>query len=123
MTNESGKPTIASRRQAVGRRGEGLAADWYRRRGYTVVDRNWRCRNGELDLVVRRRDQLVFCEVKARSSRRYGHPAEAVTPAKQQRIRGLALQWMATTGTRRPRIRFDVATVEGGRVEVRQAAF
>ena len=88
-----------------------------------VEARNWRTRHGELDLVLRHGDQLVFWEVKTRSSRRFGHPAEAVTPAKQQRIRGLALQWMADTGVRRRRIRFDVAAVEGGRVEVREAAF
>lgn len=93
------------------------------RRGYRVEARNWRTRNGELDLVLARGGDLVFCEVKTRTSRRFGHPAEAVTPAKQQRIRGLALQWMAATGVRRTRIRFDVATVEGRHVEVRQGVF
>ena len=93
------------------------------RRGYRVEARNWRTRNGELDLVVVRRGELVFCEVKTRTSRRFGHPAEAVTPAKQQRIRGLALQWMAVSGVRRRRIRFDVATVEGRDVDVRQGVF
>ena len=93
------------------------------RRGYRVEARNWRTRNGELDLVVVCRGELVFCEVKTRTSRRFGHPAEAVTPAKQQRIRGLALQWMAVNGVRRRRIRFDVATVEGRDVDVRQGVF
>lgn len=87
------------------------------------MDRNWRSRNGELDLVLRRRGELVFCEVKTRSSRVFGHPVEAVTLAKQQRIRRLALQWMATTGSRTRHLRFDVAAVENGRVEVWKAAF
>ena len=110
-------------RHLLGERGEQLTADWYRRRGYQVVDRNWRTRNGELDLVLRRRGELVFCEVKTRSSRVFGHPVEAVTLAKQQRIRRLALQWMATTGSRARQLRFDVAAVEHGRVEVWKAAF
>lgn len=107
----------------LGDAGERRVSDWYLRRGYRVQARNWRTRNGELDLVLVRRGQLVFCEVKTRTSRRFGHPAEAVTPAKQRRIRGLALQWMADTGIRRSRIRFDVATVEGRSVEVRQGVF
>ena len=85
--------------------------------------RNGRCANGELDLVLTRRGELVFCEVKTRSSRRFGHPVEAVTATKQRRIRQLALQWMNATGTRRRRLRFDVAAVEHGHVEVWQAAF
>lgn len=111
------------RRRILGAAGERRVSEWYVRRGYRVEARNWRTRNGELDLVLLRRGELVFCEVKTRTSRRFGHPAEAVTPAKQQRIRGLALQWMAATGVRRGRIRFDVATVEGRRVEVRQGVF
>lgn len=113
----------ADQRKLLGSRGEQLAADWYRRRSYRVVDRNWRSRNGELDLVLRRRDELVFCEVKNRSSRRFGHPVEAVTFVKQQRIRALALQWIAATGNHSGGLRFDVAAVEGGRVEVWKAAF
>lgn len=107
----------------MGARGETLAADWYRRRGYQVLERNWRCRNGELDLVASRRGELVFCEVKTRTSRRFGHPAEAVTAAKQRRIRSLALQWIAARGVHATRLRFDVAAVEGRRVQVWTAAF
>ncbi len=70
-----------------------------------------------------RRGELVFCEVKTRSSRRFGHPVEAVTYAKQRRIRQLAVLWMKATGTRRRNLRFDVAAVEGTRVEVWKAAF
>jgi putative endonuclease len=108
---------------ALGHGGERRAAEWYRCRGYRLLDQNWRCRNGELDLVLRRRGVIVFCEVKARSSRRFGHPIEAVTPTKQQRIRSLALQWLSTTGHRGKELRFDVAAVERGRVEVWEAAF
>lgn len=110
-------------RHRLGAAGEALAERWYRRHGYKVVDRNWRCRAGELDLVLRRGQTIVFCEVKTRSSRRFGHPLEALTPAKQARIHRLAMQWLEATRTRRKDIRFDVAAVERGRVEVFESAF
>lgn len=81
MTGASGH------RLRLGALGEQRAADWYRENGYTVVARNWRCREGELDLVVARPGELVFCEVKARSSARFGTAAEAVTARKQARLR------------------------------------
>jgi putative endonuclease len=112
-------------RQRLGARGEQLAADWYAARGYQVVARNWRCREGELDLVVSRDGELVFCEVKTRSSDRFGTAAEAVTPAKQRRLRVLAARYLAehVGDGRRGGIRFDVAAVTGGKVEVIEAAF
>lgn len=114
-------------RQRLGARGEQLAADWYTARGYTVVARNWRCREGELDLVVARDGELVFCEVKTRSSDRFGVPAEAVTPSKQRRLRVLAARYLAEAAdppvVRRRGIRFDVASVMAGKVEVIEAAF
>ena len=113
---------MTQRRRALGASGEQLAAAWYEARGYEVVDRNWRCREGELDLVVRRRGELVFCEVKTRSSAAFGVPAEAVTRTKQQRLRVLAARYLAQTA-RRGQVRFDVAAVLGGRVEVIEAAF
>lgn len=115
--------TRASRR--LGERGEDRAAAWYRTAGYDVLSRNWRCRDGELDLVVARAGTLVVCEVKTRSSLAYGHPAEAVTPAKQQRIRRLARRWLAEADlpARPDRIRFDVAAVLPGSVDVIEGAF
>jgi putative endonuclease len=117
------RPKRTAPRQVLGQQGERLAASWYRQHGYRIVARNWRCRNGELDLVLSTGDTLVFCEVKARSSRRFGHPVEAVTALKQSKIRRLALQFMSSTRTRRRRLRFDVATVEDGRVEIWRDAF
>jgi putative endonuclease len=91
------------------------------------VARNWRCRDGELDLVARREGVLAFCEVKARSGTGFGLPAEAVTPAKQARIRRLAARWLAEQGPRLGRrpgvIRFDVAAVLGDELEVFEEAF
>ena len=110
-------------RRALGARGEALAARWYEARGYTVVSRNWRCREGELDLVLARGRTIVFCEVKTRSSAAYGTPAEAVTRTKQQRLRVLAVRWLDAHEVRPGSLRFDVAGVMGGVVEVVEAAF
>ena len=110
-------------RQKLGAHGERLAARWYERHGYEVVARNWRCKDGELDLVVRSGATLVFAEVKTRSSDRFGIPAEAVTPAKQARIRRLAGRFCADTRTRAPRLRFDVVSVLRGQVDVIENAF
>lgn len=123
----AGPPTPRPRprsRRAVGLEGEDLVARWYGARGYEVVVRNWRCADGELDLVVRLGRQFVFCEVKARSSVAFGAPVEAVTRAKQARIRRLAARWLDEAAPMRPReIRFDVASVLDGQIEVLEGAF
>jgi putative endonuclease len=98
-------------RRALGQRGEDLVAAWYEAAGYRILDRNWRCRDGELDLVVSRGRTVVFCEVKTRRSTRFGAPVEAVTATKQRRLRTLALQWLAAQKQRRDDLRFDVASV------------
>ncbi len=98
-------------------------AAWYQERGYRVVDRNWRCRAGELDLVLRRGGLVVFCEVKTRSSDAFGLPAEAVGRQKQQRIRVLAARWLDESPSPAAEIRFDVASVLADEIEVIQAAF
>lgn len=116
------------RRRALGVAGERLVADWYTGRGLEVVDRNWRCRDGELDLVVRADRTIVFCEVKTRTSTAFGAPVEAVTRAKQRRLRRLAGRWLDETGAHGANLRFDVASVlwpPGGEptVNVIEAAF
>jgi putative endonuclease len=112
------------RRRAVGIRGEDLALAWYEANGYELVARNWRVRTGELDLVVRKGRVLVFCEVKARSSVDFGHPFEAVTREKRQRIRHLAATFLEHDAPFRPTsIRFDVAAVLGDGIEVLEGAF
>jgi putative endonuclease len=114
-------------RQRLGARGEDRAAEWYRAAGYEVIARNWRCAEGELDLVVVQPGQLVFCEVKTRTSDRFGVPAEAVTGAKQRRLRTLAARFLAehprAVGSAARSIRFDVAAVSGSTVDVIEAAF
>ncbi len=110
-------------RQRLGRWAEERVARWYQTAGYEVVARNWRCREGELDLVVARPGLLVFVEVKARTSTAFGSPAEAVTWQKQQRIRRLAARFLDEHAGPSRRVRFDVACVLAGRVDVLESAF
>jgi len=100
-----------------------VAAAWYEANGYQVVARNWRCRQGELDLVLRRGRTIVFCEVKTRSSTAFGAPVEAVTRAKQVRLRLLAARWLEESPRAAGEVRFDVASVLAGRLEVFEGAF
>ncbi|MDW3217636.1 MAG: YraN family protein [Acidimicrobiales bacterium] len=109
-------------RVALGAWGEARVARHYEAAGYAVLDRNWRVKGGELDLVVGRGDEIVFCEVKTRSSDRFGHAAEAVGYRKQQFLRRTAVSWL-DANDRRGRIRFDVATVTPAGVAVIAAAF
>jgi putative endonuclease len=103
---------VSDARRALGASGEDAVASWYEDRGCTVVDRNWRVREGELDVVVRCGHVLVFCEVKTRRSDRFGAPVEAITRPKQQRLRRLASLWLgAHPNARAPELRFDVASV------------
>lgn len=117
----------ADPRRALGAEGESLAAQWYEDNGYEVLERNWRRREGEIDLIVRRGKTVVFCEVKTRSSDRFGSGAEAVLPAKQRRIRRLGARWLSeltpASGRRGVDVRFDVVSITGGRVEVIEGAF
>jgi putative endonuclease len=116
---------MADGRRSLGTAGEDVAAKWYTARGYEIVARNWRCREGELDLIVRSGRTYVFCEVKTRTSTLFGAPVEAVTRDKQMRIRRLAARWLED-GAPGPAkdIRFDVASVLGPRdVEVVEGAF
>jgi putative endonuclease len=114
-------------RRVVGDAGEDAVAEWYTRAGFVILARNWRVRAGEIDLIARRNRTVVFCEVKTRRSDRYGIPAEAVTPRKQARIRGLATEWLAAQRVRADVVRFDVASVRpdgrGWVVEVIEGAF
>ncbi len=103
-------------KDALGRYGELVAERYLLDHGFTIIDRNWRCRAGELDLVAREGTVLVFCEVKTRSSTAFGDPAEAVSNRKAVRLQGLAVQWLTDRRARVgaeywPELRFDVVCV------------
>jgi putative endonuclease len=98
-------------KDALGRYGEDVAARHLAEAGLVVLERNWRCAAGELDILAREGDVLVVCEVKTRRSAAYGSPLEAVTPAKAARLRRLAAHWLAERGVRPGAVRFDVVGV------------
>ena len=96
----------------LGRRGEDLAVAELERKGLVVLARNWRCPEGELDIVATDSSStVVFCEVKTRSGDGYGSPFDAVTQAKRRRIRRLGLLWLAQSQSRWLRMQFDVIGV------------
>ena len=107
----TGSATAAAR-QALGAYGESLAArHLVDEQGLALLDRNWRCDAGEIDLVLRDGNVLVVCEVKTRSSLECGTPHEAVDGAKLGRLRRLAVRWMVDRGVRVPDVRIDLVAV------------
>ena len=102
---------MTTQRQAVGAYGERVAAQHLQQQGLVVLDRNWRCADGEVDLVLRDGFDIVFCEVKTRRSDLFGPPAAAVTDRKVRKLRQLALCWLSEAGIRPREIRFDVVEV------------
>lgn len=111
LTENAPAPPTLTDNQRLGRLGEQLAAAHLIRSGWQIVDRNWRCRDGELDIVATEGGSLVACEVKTRISLRAGAPVEAVTPRKARRLRGLAAAWLAERGGVADAIRVDVIGV------------
>ena len=107
-------------RQNIGRYGEDRAARYLQDRGYEIIERNWRSSTGELDLIARENDRLVFVEVKTRSGSGYGHPFEAVTSAKVARMRRLVAEWCAVRQVPGIKVRLDAISVllSGGRVHI-----
>lgn len=95
-------------KDVLGREGEQAAVDYLTERGFRILDRNWRCADGEIDIVAVDRHSLVVCEVKTRSGTRYGTPLEAVGRVKLRRLRRLAAQWLNAHGVRFEQIRIDV---------------
>ena len=95
----------------LGRRGEDIAVRYLEHHGLVVLSRNWRCREGELDLVATDGERLVVCEVKTRSGTGYGEPSEGVTPAKAARIRRVTAAWLRAYRVGWCEVRFDVLAV------------
>jgi putative endonuclease len=102
----------ANARQVLGREGEDVAAEYLKRKGFTILDRNWRCTDGELDIVaVDPRHVFVAVEVKTRSGTRFGTPLEAVGRKKLRKLRRLTVIWLNAHGIRYDRIRIDVVGI------------
>lgn len=102
---------MADPRHELGRRGEDLAVKFLRKKGYRIVDRNVRTPYGEIDLIARQGETMVFVEVKARSDLSFGRPEEAVGPTKRRRLIRSARHWLAQNGPPDASARFDVVSV------------
>ena len=103
---------VTLERQRLGKSGEDLAVDELRRLGYAIVARRYRTRHGEIDVVAREGETLVFVEVKARTTRAFGEAAEAVTPRKQRRLVSMAVDYLARHGLTGAACRFDVVAID-----------
>jgi len=105
-------PAAASR-QSLGKLGEDLACDELARRGYAILARRYRTRFGEIDIISERAGTVVFVEVKARRTGRFGDAAAAIPFWKRRRIAAMALDYLAWTGRLEARCRFDVVAIDG----------
>lgn len=110
-----------NRRSAID--GESGAVKLLEDKGLKIIERNYRTRAGEIDIVAKDGDTYVFVEVKARAGAEFGHPGEAVTPSKMYKIAGAAKQWLAEHGVRSRPCRFDVVTVLGEKIGHIENAF
>ena len=95
-------------KDALGRAGEQAAVNYLEGCGFRILDRNWRCADGEIDIVAAERQVMVVCEVKTRSSTRFGTPLEQITRNKQARLRRLASRWLVAHGVLFDEVRIDV---------------
>ena len=102
-------------KQVLGATGEEIAVDYLVSQGYVVFDRNWRSKSGEIDIIASEKfnsqDELIFIEVKTRSSRDYGDPIEAITATKYLRMYRLALEWLSENSASREAWRLDVISI------------
>lgn len=107
-------------RQDIGRYGEERAAVFLQDRGYEIIERNWRSQTGEIDLIAKDKDRLVFVEVKTRNGSGFGHPFEAITANKVARMRRLVADWCATKQVSGVTVRLDAIAVliTGGKVHI-----
>jgi putative endonuclease len=111
MNATAGSAPPSTRRDALGRYGERVAARHLTGLGMVLLDRNWRCESGEIDLVLRDGDVLVICEVKSRASEVCGSPHEAVTPQKLERLQRLAALWAEAHRVKPDETRIDLVAV------------
>lgn len=107
----------------IGVQGENIAADYLRKNGYKILERNFSCKFGEIDIIAIKDNFYVFIEVKSRSTVAFGRPCEAVTPYKQQRIVAAAKYWLCKQRKTGLPVRFDIVEILDGKTSVIVDAF
>ncbi|MBA7709164.1 hypothetical protein ES703_118076 [subsurface metagenome] len=100
------------KRRDTGILGEKLAGDFLKKRGYRIYETNYRCPEGEVDIVARHKDSLAFIEVRSKRSLEFGSPEESITPTKMERLRAVAAHYRQTHNNLPPLWRIDVVAVE-----------
>jgi putative endonuclease len=106
---------MKNRRQKLGEQGEALAVRRLKKAGYKIIATNYRTRLGEIDIIAKEKDTIVFVEVKSRSSVHFGSPKWAITPQKKKKISMVALHYLKATNQSSARARFDVVAVVSNR--------
>ena len=100
------------KRRDVGILGENLAKNFLKKRGYRILESNYRCREGEIDIIAKHKDSLVFVEVRTKRSLEFGSPEESITPTKMERLRAVAAHYQQTHNNLPASWRIDVVAVE-----------
>lgn len=108
---------MSDNRRILGEEGENFAAAILEADGYTILDRNYRCKEGEIDIIAEKNNNICFVEVKTRRSLMYGNPAEAVTAEKKHHIRKAAMEYLNNQGNKKGHISFHVIEIIYNRIE------
>lgn len=118
---------MLNQRQIFGEKGESIAVRYLKKKGYKILEKNYRTKLGEIDIIAKDKDTIVFVEVKSRRSWQFGNPKGAVTPAKQRKISKVALYYLKTNDRSNAKARFDVVTITATRdkstIEIVKNAF
>ncbi|UCE51582.1 MAG: YraN family protein [Desulfobacterales bacterium] len=118
---------MLNQRQIFGEKGESIAVRYLKKKGYKILEKNYRTKLGEIDIIAKDKDTIVFVEVKSRRSWQFGNPKGAVTPAKQRKISKVALYYLKTNDRSNAKARFDVVTITATRdkskIEIIKNAF
>ena len=114
-------------KKELGKKGEELALQFLKKRGYRIIGRNYVCKMGEMDIIAKEKDTLVFVEVKARTSTTFGPPQLAVNPSKQRQLSKVALNFLKEKHLEDVKARFDVVAIllgpKGEQIELIRDAF
>ena len=102
---------MLNRRQKFGEESESIAVSYLKKQGYKIIEQNYRTKLGEIDIIAKEKDTIVFIEVKSRKSKNFGSPKWAVTPKKQRKISMVALWYLKTTMQSNVKARFDVVSI------------
>lgn len=109
--------------RALGTTGESIACRFLEKQGYNIIEKNYRCRSGEIDIIAMERDTLCFIEVKTRNNFSYGPPYLSVTTQKQHQISLVASNYLAKTKKKYSGIRFDVVSIDNEKAEIKIELF